>query len=222
MRLKLFINEGLKIGLGLTAFDIDDSLLHTFAQIKVVKDGEVIKSLSNQEFNTYKLGDGESFDFKEFADAEFFRNTSKPIDRMIKKAIQITKNATNKGSKVICLTARDNFDNKKVFLDTFRMYGLPIDDIYVVRTGSMKGPVSERKKKVILDYLSTGLYLRVRLFDDDMTNCKTFVNIKNDVPDSIYKSIRDKYDIGVEISNDELLTFEAYLVDKEGGTKRIR
>lgn len=38
----------------LTIFDIDDTLFHTTAQIAVVKDGEVQKKLTNQEFNNYK------------------------------------------------------------------------------------------------------------------------------------------------------------------------
>ena len=49
--------------LGLTIFDIDDTLFRTTAQIKVVKDGKFIRSLNNQEFNTYQLKTGESFDF---------------------------------------------------------------------------------------------------------------------------------------------------------------
>ena len=65
-----------KSGLGLTIFDIDDTLFRTTAQIKVVKDGREIRSLNNQEFNTYKLQDGESFDFGEFRNAEKFNKES--------------------------------------------------------------------------------------------------------------------------------------------------
>ncbi len=43
----------------LTIFDIDDTLFHTTAKINVVKDGEVVRSLTNQEFNNYELQDGE-------------------------------------------------------------------------------------------------------------------------------------------------------------------
>ena len=52
--------------MGLTIFDIDDTLFHTTAQIKVMKDGKVVQSLTNQEFNNYKLQPGEEFDFGEF------------------------------------------------------------------------------------------------------------------------------------------------------------
>ena len=40
---------------GLTIFDIDETMFKTKAKVKVVKNGETIKSLTNQEFNKYKL-----------------------------------------------------------------------------------------------------------------------------------------------------------------------
>jgi hypothetical protein len=55
---------------GLTIFDIDDTLLHTTARIRVVKNGAVVRELTNQEFNTYTLAPGEEFDFGEFRSAE--------------------------------------------------------------------------------------------------------------------------------------------------------
>jgi hypothetical protein len=54
---KTFILEA-KEGIGLTVFDIDDTLFHTFVKIKVMKDGKEVESLTNQEFNVYKLKDG--------------------------------------------------------------------------------------------------------------------------------------------------------------------
>jgi hypothetical protein len=44
---------------GLTIFDIDDTLLHTTAKIRVVKNGQVVRELTNQQFNNYKLAPGE-------------------------------------------------------------------------------------------------------------------------------------------------------------------
>lgn len=75
----------LKQGLGLTIFDIDDTLFHTTAEIKVVKNGKIVRSLNNQEFNNYELQPGESFDFGEFRDAEKFNQESRPIRPMIAK-----------------------------------------------------------------------------------------------------------------------------------------
>ena len=82
---KEYVENGFKDG-GLTIFDIDDTLFHTTATINVKKDGKVIKNLTNQEFNTYKLGKGEEFDFAEFKNAEKFAKESRPIGKMLEKA----------------------------------------------------------------------------------------------------------------------------------------
>jgi hypothetical protein len=112
---------------GLTIFDIDDTLMHTTAKIRVVKDGKTVRELTNQEFNNYKLAPGEQFDFGEFRSAEKFAKESEPIRPMIAKLKAIMKNAGN--SKVIMLTARADFDDRDTFLDTFRKYGIDIDNI---------------------------------------------------------------------------------------------
>ena len=70
---------------GLTIFDIDETMFKTKAKVKVIKNGETIKSLTNQEFNKYKLKSGEKFDFGEFKNAKVFNKTSTPIARMIDK-----------------------------------------------------------------------------------------------------------------------------------------
>ena len=57
MRARQFIPK--QSGADLVIFDIDDTLLHTTAKIKVVKDGQVIRDLTNQEFNNYQLQPGE-------------------------------------------------------------------------------------------------------------------------------------------------------------------
>ena len=81
---------------GLSIFDIDETLFYSKAKVKVVKDGKVIKSLDNVQFNNYKLGNGEDFDFGEFKSAKIFNQTSTPIGRMIAKAKAIIRNAVAK------------------------------------------------------------------------------------------------------------------------------
>ena len=85
MRFKEFIQENIVLGT-LTIFDIDETLLVTTAKVHVVKNGERLKSLSNQEFNNHKLEPDHEFDFRDFSDAEKFFNESKPIRRMMLKA----------------------------------------------------------------------------------------------------------------------------------------
>ncbi len=189
-------------GKGLTIFDIDETMFITKAKVKVVKNGKVIKKLDNQEFNTYKKKPGEDYDFGEFKNAEVFNRTSTPIARMINKVKVILKNATKAGSKVIIVTARPNFDNKKIFLDTFRKQGIDIDKIYVERAGNLgSGPAADNKRVIFKKYLNQKIYKRIRLFDDARSNLKVFLSLQKDYPD---------------------VSFEAFLAKPNGSVSRVR
>lgn len=189
-------------GKGLTIFDIDETMFITKAKVKVVKNGKVIKKLDNQQFNTYKKKAGEEYDFGEFKDAKVFNRTSTPIARMINKVKAILKNATKAGSKVIIVTARPNFDNKKIFLDTFRKQGIDIDKIYVERAGNLGGgPAADNKKVIFKKYLDQKIYKRIRLFDDAMSNLKMFLSLQKEYSD---------------------VSFEAFLAKPNGSVSRVR
>ena len=189
-------------GKGLTMFDVDETMFETKAKVKVVKDGKVIKKLDNQEFNTYKKKAGEEYDFGEFRNAKVFNKTSTPIARMINKVKVILKNATRKGSKVIIVTARPDFDNKKIFLNTFKNQGIDIDKIYVERAGNLGGgPAADNKKVIFRKYLDQNIYKRIRLFDDAKSNLKAFLSLQKDYP-------------GV--------SFEAFLAKPNGSVSRVR
>jgi len=180
-------------GKGLTIFDIDETMFITKAKVKVVKNGKVIKKLDNQEFNTYKKKAGEEYDFGEFKNAEVFNKTSTPIARMINKVKAILKNATKAGSKVIIVTARPNFDNKKLFLDTFRKQGIDIDKIYVERAGNLGSrPAAKNKEVIFRKYLDQKIYKRIRLFDDAMSNLKVFLSLQKDYPDVSFEALHAK------------------------------
>lgn len=188
----------------LTIFDIDDTLFHTTAKIGVVSNGKVIKTLSNQEFNKYNAASGETFDFAEFQDAKKFFQESKPIAMMLDKAKIILKNSEkNINSKVIIITARTNFDNKEVFLSTFRKHGFAIDKVRVERAGRIEGDFIPAFKKVIIirSYLNTRKYSKVRLFDDSMSNLKEFLKLGREFPS---------------------IKFEAFYANPSGSVKTIK
>lgn len=197
---KEFINEA-KDGKGLTIFDIDETMFHTKAKIKVMKNGKLVKSLDNQQFNDYELQPGEEYDFGEFRSAKIFNQTSTPIARMIAKAKAILRNATRTGSKVIIVTARADFDDKDTFLDTFRKQGIDIDNVYVERSGNLGGSAAKNKEIIFKKYLDTGKYARIRLFDDAMSNLKIFLSLKQSYPE---------------------VSFEAFLAKSNGSVQRIR
>ena len=190
-------------GKGLTMFDVDETMFKTKAKVKVVnKNGKVVKKLDNQQFNLYKKKAGEEYDFGEFKNAEVFNRTSTPIARMINKVKVILRNAVRKGSKVIIVTARPNFDDKELFLDTFRNQGIDIDKIYVERAGNLGGgPAADNQKVIFRKYLDQKIYKRIRLFDDAKSNLKAFLSLQKDYPD---------------------VSFEAFLAKPNGSVSRVR
>lgn len=196
-RFKEFIGSGT-----LTIFDIDETLFHTKAKVAVVKDGKVVRMLDNREFNTYKRKAGEEYDFKEFRSAEVFRKTSTPIANMIAKAKAIVKAKKNPASRAIIVTARADFDDKEMFLQTFRDHGLPIDQMHVERSGSLGiDSPAEAKKVVFRKYLNTKNYTKTRLYDDAMSNIKAFLELQAEYPN---------------------IEFEAQFVKADGSVKRIK
>ena len=184
---------------GLTIFDIDDTMFKTKARVKVMPSG---KTLTPQKFNTYKLGKGESFDFGEFKSAKLFQQTAVPIGKMIAKFKAILKNAVKSGSKVIIVTARADMDDKKLFLDTFRSHGIDIDKSHIIRAGNLGMKSSaEAKAQVFKQFLDTNEYSRIRLFDDDKSNLKALLSLKDDYND---------------------IEFEAWLANDKGQIKKVR
>lgn len=184
---------------GLTIFDIDDTMFKTKARVKVMPSG---KTLTPQQFNTYKLGKGEEFDFGEFKSAKLFQQTAVPIGKMIAKFKAILKNAVRSGSKVIIVTARADMDDKKLFLDTFRSHGIDIDKSHIIRAGNLGMKSSaEAKAQVFKQFLDTNEYSRIRLFDDDKSNLKALLSLKDDYND---------------------IEFEAWLANDKGQIKKVR
>jgi hypothetical protein len=223
MRLYTYLNERKGIyGQGLTVVDIDETVFSTFAKIHVVdkETGEVVRKLNNQEFNSYQLKDNEEFDFKEFRDAELFRKTSKPImptiERLKRMISMLKKN--ERGSKIIFLTARADFDNKQEFLQTFREYGIDVDfrpTVYIERVGNLKsGTIPERKERVILNYLKHEQYRRVRMIDDHDKNVKQFLNMTNKISNDIIEDVRQEYNIP---ENEPVMEFFGLLIDPKSG-----
>ena len=196
-RFKEFVGSGT-----LTIFDIDETLFHTKAKVKVMKGGKVVRELDNQEFNTYKRKAGEEYDFGQFKNAEYFRSTSVPVVKMVERAKRVVKAKGNPHSRAIICTARADFDDKKMFLQTFRDHGIPIDQMHVERAGNLGIDSSAEAKKVVFrKYLNTKNYVKARLYDDAMSNLKAFLDLKNEYPN---------------------IKFEAYFVNPDGSIRTIK
>jgi FMN phosphatase YigB (HAD superfamily) len=163
----------------LVVFDIDDTLVHTQTKVHVVKDGEIVNSLNSHDFTHYKLQPGESFDFEDFRNAREFFEKSRPIIPMMNQL----KRDIATGNKVVMVTARADFDDRELFLDTFRKYGVDIDKVHVYRAGNSKqGSTEERKKAIIKKLLDQDNYTKAIMYDDAKPNLHTFMELKKDHP----------------------------------------
>lgn len=145
-------------------FDLDDTIIHTTAEIGVVKDGVIIKKLSNSQFNDYKLKDGESFDFGEFDDPTILsKSVFTPYWETLKREY-------NKGTHIGILTARGDAKMiKQFFLDN----GIRIKNELVMAVGDpnsgLRGSIQEKKAKMI-GYLVDIGYKTFVFFDDNEPN----------------------------------------------------
>ena len=162
----------------LVIFDIDDTLVHTQTKVRVIQDGKVVKELNSHDFTHYKLQPGEEFDFENFRNAQEFFNNSKPIIPMMNQL----KQDIATGNKVVMVTARADFDDRELFLDTFRKYGVDMGKVHVYRAGNMtqKVQTEEKKKIIIRNLLDKGNYTKAIMYDDAVPNLTSFVELKDE------------------------------------------
>lgn len=164
----------------LVIFDIDDTLVRTDTKVNVIRDGKIVKRLSSHQFTHYKLQPGESFDFGAFRDAKEFFEKAKPILPMIGQL----KRDIATGNKVIMVTAREDFNDRDIFLDTFRRFGIDMSKVHVYRAGNikLKAP-TELKKKIIIKHVMKGNdYNKAIMYDDALPNLDLFLTLKKDHP----------------------------------------
>ena len=164
----------------LVIFDIDDTLVNTDTRVNVVKDGKIIKSLDSHEFTHYKLKPGEEFDFGAFRDAREFFTKAKPIPGMIRQL----KQDIATGNRVIMLTARSDFNDRDIFLDTFRRFGIDMDRVHVYRAGNLaiKAATEEKKKIILRHLLGKEHFDKLIMYDDSVPNLDAFLSLKQEYP----------------------------------------
>ena len=97
---------------------------------------------------------------------------------------------------VIVVTARRDFDNKEVFLNTLKKFGIDTDKLYVERAGNKIGlPSHEAKKLVFEKHLKTNRYKKVTIYDDLVSNINALYSLKKNYTE---------------------VTFNGFLVDENG------
>ena len=168
----------------LHSFDIDDTLFHHDPEglrIHVTdQNGNRVRTLTNQEYNSHKLSDGHKYDFREFRSSDAFGTHARPIKKMIAKLKAIHKNNKN----VEILTARSDMDDQQKFAHHMAKYGINIGDIHVRRAGNMQGvPAPKAKAAIMHDLINNNGYKKVHLYDDSLDNLEHFIKLKKHHPD---------------------------------------
>ena len=150
----------------LTVLDIDDTLFTTSANIHVMTSGERTKSSTPSEFNEYSLEEGEQFDFSDFRSSVLFSESARPFPIMFRTAKRMMSYLDG---KFIIITAREDMDDRDMFLDTFKKFGFPIERAHIHRVGNIKNLDAPLAKKMIVRReLKNGPYDTVRIFDDNL------------------------------------------------------
>ena len=184
----------------LSIFDIDDTLFRTDTKVLVKKDGKTVRELTPAEYNVNKLTSGEEYDFTQFRSSAIFFKTAKPIDTVFKTAKKmLAKFAGYAQKKITIITARDDLDDKNLFLKTFKKYGFNIDRVFVHRAGNLKMAGPAAKAQIARNELKNGKYSIARMFDDHEGNLDAFLALSKEFSD---------------------IKFEAFFIDETGNITR--
>lgn len=164
-------------------FDLDDTLIHTTAEILLVKDGKFIRKISNTEFNDYVLKPGESFDFAEFDDPKILASSK------FTKYWNTLKREYRKGTHIGILTARSNCDMIKNFLLN---NGIRIKDELVMAINDPKLGLSgtiQQKKAEAIKILANAGYNTFIFFDDNEGNLQSAKKLEKEY-DIVIKTVK--------------------------------
>ncbi len=157
----------------LIIFDLDDTIISTTAEINVIKNNKVIKTISNRAFNTYVLQKGESFDFSQFNDPD------KLFKEEFTKYWNTLKREYQRGTHICIITARNDASMIREF---FLKNGIDIKQELVFAVGSpdfmYTGTIAQKKAQVIKLLNNLG-YTTMIFFDDNEENLKAAKKLEN-------------------------------------------
>ena len=166
----------------LFVFDIDHTLFlphGTF--IMVAKDGVLLREATEHEYASYTLPDGLEFDYADFRCSRTFYEKAEAIEPMLELARQLLR-TMHPTDKLIMLTARQSFDDPKLFIDKFRLHG--IDDVDFNFSGDLDiGDSAANKEYVLHRYLKDSHYTKAVMYDDSLSNLKMFKLLRQQYPD---------------------------------------
>lgn len=153
-------------------FDVDDTLIHTTANVRVMRDGVCVRTITSKEYNNYQLSRDEYFDFQEFNDRDIL------YKEKFTRYWEILKHEYKRGTHISILTARDDCAMIRDFLSS---NGVDIKKCLVFAVGdpalNLTGTIQHRKSTVIKWLTHLG-YNIIVFFDDDDNNLKQVQRLK--------------------------------------------
>lgn len=171
-----------KKGGALFVFDVDDTILNTSAKIIIKKPSGLEQAMSSAEYGKYTIEDGDEIDLSQFSDSYKFVKESKPISKMLSLLRSVQNEVQNKmyedGSRLILLTARNDFDSKHMVLEFMHSLGIDIDLVHIERAGRRGfGPTSRNKHEVLSEYLDRNHFSSLVAFDDSLSNLEAIASL---------------------------------------------
>jgi hypothetical protein len=148
-------------------FDFDDTLATTDCQVLVRSQGrgggnQVVKRLTPEQFNTYRLPESCSFDFSEFR-SEKFIHCANPTHLMA-----LAQEVNREGHAVYVLTARS--DSVASAISDFLLgFGVKPVRVFGVGSDDAKVDIAGEKQKVLRTLCQA--FDLVYFYDDCVENC---------------------------------------------------
>jgi hypothetical protein len=143
-------------------FDFDDTLAVDRSTVDVVdkETGKTVRSLSSAEFKSYKLKDGERFDF-------YSQSKSKMKADPIPATLKIMRDVIKRGGRTVILTGRAYAEGIEKYL---RSMGINIEVVAIGRKagGSHEG-IARAKRDWITGEIDKG-FNDIEVFDDNALN----------------------------------------------------
>lgn len=161
----------------LSVWDIDDTLFTSDLKILVIRNNQVVRSLSTSQFNTYRKKSGEEFDFSQFKDGKLFFHSANPLEENLRKAKKAIESVD---TMMITLSARAKTTDKNLFLKKFQKYGINMNlaKSHSVFAGDLSLPTAKAKAAVIDNCLKTKKFKAIFMYDDNKQNLNEFLKLQ--------------------------------------------
>jgi len=149
-------------------FDLDDTLVKTDAKIKVYQKetGDLLQSMTPEEFNSYVNLHGHVLDFEDFNDLQILLG-----GKLIEKNVKILKECAQK-YPIGMITARSHLMSVLEFIYEKK---LPINEdlVFAVNDekGGFSGNVANRKKQAFIKLIKKG-FKDFIYYDDNLDNLR--------------------------------------------------